>query len=230
MRGQRKVLILGTMLTAGLGLAGPALAATATAATATVPLAITASDFACAAGVCSMGLGNVGLNFEADPEATGGPAYSGPESSPYLWTLVSGSLPAGVRIDGGSVYGTPTKAGTSSFTLKATDIVDSETATQAFTITVGTGNLDRVIITRATYAVKGEKTTVDALDANSGATLTATVTAAGQRLGTLTTFGTGSFSGLFEGPNLSQGSQSVTVTSSLGGSATLPLTVFTGTY
>ena len=228
MHGRRTVLILSATLGTGLGLVSPALAAAATATT--TPLAITTSDFACSAGVCSMGLGNVGLSFEANPGATGGPAYSGPESSPYLWTLVSGSLPAGVQIDGGSVYGTPTKAGTSSFTLKATDIVDSETATQAFTITIGTGNLDRVIITRASYAVKGEKTTVDAVDANSGATLTATVTGTGQRLGTLTTFGTGSFSGLFEGPNLSQGTQSVTVTSSLGGSATLPLTVFAGTY
>jgi hypothetical protein len=228
MRGQRKILILGTMLTTSLGVLSPALAATAPAAT--TPLAITTSDFACSAGVCSLGLGNVGLSFEANPGATGGPAYSGPESSPYLWTLTSGSLPAGVQIDGGSVYGTPTKAGTSSFTLKVSDIVDNETATQAFTITVGSGNLDRVIITRATYAIRGEKTTVEAVDANSGATLTASVTATGQKLGTLTTFGTGAFSGLFESANLSQGTQSVTVTSSLGGSATLPVTVVQGAY
>ncbi|HEV2635960.1 MAG TPA: Ig domain-containing protein [Actinocrinis sp.] len=228
MRAQHKALILGAALAASLGALSPADAAAGPGAGA--PLTVGTSMFACSGAVCSPGLGNVGLGFEASPVATGGPAYSGPESSPYLWTLVSGSLPAGVALDGGVLYGTPTKAGTSSFTLKVTDIVDGESAEQAYSITVGTGALDRVVIEEASYAVKGEKTSVYALDANTGATLTVYVTATGQKLGTLTNFGAGSGSGLFEGTNLSQGTHSVTVDSSLGGSSTLVLTVEKGSY
>jgi hypothetical protein len=57
----------------------------------------------------------------------------------YTWTLVSGSLPAGLSLlSGGSISGTPTAEGTSSFTLQ---VADSEnppvTATQDYTLTIG---------------------------------------------------------------------------------------------
>lgn len=224
MRYQRKISVFAVAAAASLAVAGSAHAAT------NPPLAVNTSMFVCSGGVCSLGLGNVGSGFEANPVATGGPAYSGPESSPYVWTLASGSLPAGVALDGGSIYGTPTKAGTSSFSLKVSDIVDGETVTKPFSITIGTGSLDRVVLTQAVYAIKGEKTTVAALDANTGATLTAYATATGQKLGTLSTFDDGSFNGVFESANLSQGTQTITVDSSLGGSATLTVTVVQGSY
>jgi hypothetical protein len=224
MRGQFKALaVAGATVAAGLGMATSASAAT-------TPVTISTSGYACASGVCSLGLGNVGDSFESDPVATGGPAYSGPESSPYVWKVTSGSLPAGLALDGGILYGTPTKAGTSSFTLTASDLAGGPSASQAFTITIGTGNLDRVTITRADYTVEGQKLVVDATDANAGATLTVTVTGSDSWAGTLTTFGDGDFDGTFFGPDGDSTPKEITVTSSLGGSATSAITLVAKPY
>ncbi len=217
MRGQFKALTLaGVMLAAGLGTAASASAAT------TPPLTINTSLYSCANGVCSLGLGNVGASFEADVFAEGGPDFA---TEPYAWSLASGSLPAGLKLDGGIVYGTPTKAGTSSFTLKVTDTDGGASVSQPFTITVGTGNLDRIIITQASYIIEGEKLVVEAVDANASATLTVSVTSNGKQVGTLTTFGDGMFSGTFFGPDGTMTPQDITVTSSVGGSATSAVAV-----
>jgi parallel beta-helix repeat protein len=63
--------------------------------------------------------------------ATGG-------TTPYKWSLASGSLPTGLTLSSsGVISGTPTKAGTFSFSVKVTDSSSTpETATQALTITV----------------------------------------------------------------------------------------------
>ncbi|HKF20091.1 MAG TPA: putative Ig domain-containing protein [Candidatus Angelobacter sp.] len=60
--------------------------------------------------------------------------------SPVSWTIVSGSLPAGLTMDaGGTISGTPTTAGTSGFTVQATDASTTPQAQQAdFTINIGT--------------------------------------------------------------------------------------------
>lgn len=217
MRGQFKALTLaGVMLAAGLGTVASASAAT------TPPLSINTSTYACTNGVCSLGLGNVGMRFEADLFGEGG-ANSAEE--PYAWSLVSGSLPAGLELDGPTVFGTPTKAGTSSFTLKVTDTDGGASVSQAFTITVGTGNLDHIIITQAGYIIEGEKLVVEAVDANAAATLTVSVTSDGKQVGTLSTFGSGMFSGTFFGPDGTMTPQEITVTSSVGGSTTSAVTV-----
>jgi len=41
--------------------------------------------------------------------------------SPYTWSGVSGTLPAGLSLSGATISGTPTTPGTSTFTLRATD-------------------------------------------------------------------------------------------------------------
>ena len=75
-----------------------------------------------------------------DLAATGG-------SGAYTWTLTSGYLPAGLAISGASITGTPTAAGTFSFTLRVADTA-SDTASQAFSLTVvsvsASGALSRV--------------------------------------------------------------------------------------
>ncbi|HEX3746262.1 MAG TPA: putative Ig domain-containing protein [Bryobacteraceae bacterium] len=49
--------------------------------------------------------------------------YDSPGASPYAWTVSAGSLPAGLTLDPmyGEISGTPTAAGTVSFTVKFTD-------------------------------------------------------------------------------------------------------------
>jgi hypothetical protein len=60
--------------------------------------------------------------------ATGGTA-------PYTWSLVSGTLPAGITLSGAVISGTPTAAGTSNFTLRVTDS-NSLTMDKAFVLDV----------------------------------------------------------------------------------------------
>jgi hypothetical protein len=60
-------------------------------------------------------------------------------SPPYTWSLASGSLPPGLALSPtGMITGTPTTAGTFTFTVKVTDSV-AGTATQTFTITIAGG-------------------------------------------------------------------------------------------
>lgn len=60
------------------------------------------------------------------PAATFGSAYSQSLSAsggmaPYLYSVTSGSLPAGLTLSGDTITGTPTTSGTFSFTVTATD-------------------------------------------------------------------------------------------------------------
>jgi hypothetical protein len=57
---------------------------------------------------------------------------------PYTWTLLSGSLPPGLSLgpSTGIITGTPTTAGTYTFTVEATDSL-SNIATNTFSITIG---------------------------------------------------------------------------------------------
>lgn len=56
-------------------------------------------------------------------------------TAPYAWSLVSGTVPAGLSFEGGSVYGSPTGSGTSAFTVKVTDS-RGVSATQVFSLVV----------------------------------------------------------------------------------------------
>jgi large repetitive protein len=229
MRGQLKaVVIAGAMLTAGLGL-GPLASASA----ATTPLAINAPGESCAGSICSLAEGNVGTAFVASLVPSGS-AFSD-DGYPYVWTIVKGSLPAGLTLSQGYLSGTPTTAGTSSFTVQLTDTAGDPPASRAFTIAIGTGNLDQVAITNATYRTgKDAHLGITVLDANTtGVTLTAYITATGAEIGVLTENGgdgiylgggaevpAGAFTGSTPG--------SVTIKSSLGATATSTVTVVQG--
>jgi hypothetical protein len=71
----------------------------------------------------------VGLSYSATLEASGG-------TSPYSWSITSGSLPGGLKLDAttGVISGIPTAAGTSDFTVIVTDAAD-ETASAPRSIT-----------------------------------------------------------------------------------------------
>jgi Putative Ig domain len=74
--------------------------------------------------------GQANVAYIATLQATGG-------TPPYTWARTSGSLPAGLTLSStGEISGTPTSAGTSSFTVRATDAT-AQTDTQALSITIG---------------------------------------------------------------------------------------------
>jgi hypothetical protein len=78
----------------------------------------------------SLPSGSQNAAYTATLTATGG-------TTPYTWSIISGTLPAGLSLtaNSGVISGTPTGAGTSSFTVQVTD-ANSLTGTQALTITV----------------------------------------------------------------------------------------------
>jgi hypothetical protein len=240
MRPQFKILMItATLLTAGLGAAAPAAAAAA-------PPTLITSNFACSNGVCEVGPGNVGLPFAAGLIGTGGPPYYGPECNPYVMQVVSGSLPPGLQFGEPNcewtITGTPTQAGTYSFTVQITPQPNNlgqpagPSGTQPLTITIGTGRSDRLVLRGAVWSVHkvGQPLQIRGFDANFGATFKVVATSTGKRIGTFTensafqdgsilqTFYVSAASGIF--PSVTSPG-SVTVTDSLDGSATIPVTV-----
>jgi large repetitive protein len=60
-------------------------------------------------------------------------------TSPFTWSVSSGSLPAGISLSAdGNLSGTPTATGTSSFTVKVTD-ANGQSATEATSISISAG-------------------------------------------------------------------------------------------
>ena len=76
--------------------------------------------------------GAVNQPYSATLKATGG-------TTPYTWSVVSGSLPAGLSLDPGTgnISGTPTTLGTSNFTVQVADSSQpQQTATANLSITI----------------------------------------------------------------------------------------------
>jgi hypothetical protein len=124
-----------------------------------------------------------------------------------------------VNTNNALISGKPKQAGTSTFTLQVEDDVQ-RTAQQAFSITIGTGNLDNIAGLSASYNLHYSMLHVGATDDNADAVLTAYKTSTGAKIGTLTNSGTGSFSGSFRG-----NPGNVTVTSSRGATASVAVKV-----
>jgi hypothetical protein len=201
---------------------------------------IITSNFVCTNGVCAIGPGDKGMPFAAGLIGTGGPPYYGPECNPYLMSVVSGSLPPGLQLGEPicewEITGTPTgPAGTYSFTVKITPQPNNlgqmvgPDGFQQFSITIGTRNADRVLLTGATWFpfCVYKPLQVSGFDVNYTATYTISVTATGAKVGTITerdpyNGGDGSFRQNFNEPtNLNN----LTVEDSLGGTATIPVMV-----
>jgi hypothetical protein len=80
-------------------------------------------------GTTTLSAGQKGTAYNALLGASGGVA-------PYDWTLVGGALPAGLTLAGsGSISGTPTATGASTFTLKLTDHLGGF-ASQNYSLTI----------------------------------------------------------------------------------------------
>jgi hypothetical protein len=83
--------------------------------------------------------GTVGLAYSDALSATGG-------STPYSWSVLSGTLPDGLTLNsGGSISGTPSLAGSFSFSVQVKDAA-SQTASRNFTISVATAAAPTVSI------------------------------------------------------------------------------------
>jgi hypothetical protein len=94
-------------------------------ATCTIIVAGSPSNLNC--GPCSASKATVGTGYSATMTVTGGTA-------PFTFSLTSGALPAGLTLNTttGVISGTPTTAGTTTFTVKVVDAngsVDTDTCT-----------------------------------------------------------------------------------------------------
>jgi hypothetical protein len=205
------------------------------------------SAFVCSNGVCQVGPGNVGVALLAALIATGKQCGTDGGTSPAVTKVASGSLPPGLQFvptDGEwNLTGTPTQAGTYSFAVQLANVNDDSgqicgpTATQQLTITIGTGSSDRLVLRSAGLNLEcgsyEPQLQLFESDANSGATHTMTVTSTGKQIGTFTESGE-SPTGADQRFNVPSGTfpsrtgQSVTVTDTLGGSATIPVRIVSG--
>lgn len=95
------------------------------------------------AGTVSFSQSGLPLNIDTAslPGGTVGSAYSqtltaSGGTAPYTWSTVSGTLPAGLTRTGATISGTPTTAGTYSFTIGITDSA-SGSDSQPLSITIG---------------------------------------------------------------------------------------------
>jgi hypothetical protein len=116
---------------------------TLTIAAAVAPVQITTS---------SVPSGQVGTAYTTTLAANGG-------TTPYSWSIGSGALPAGLTLAAasGTISGTPTTAGSFSFTAKVTDSTapTAQTATQSFSITVAAGSAYSVLLNWAASPSSG---------------------------------------------------------------------------
>ncbi len=128
-------LVAGNLLTSGI--TGTAAhvheAATGVAGPVIVPLTLTPppSTLVPLVSTTSLANGAVGSAYSQTLTATGG-------TTPYTWAVATGTLPAGLNLSAaGVISGTPTAAGSSSFTVRVTDSASpAVTATQALSLTI----------------------------------------------------------------------------------------------
>jgi hypothetical protein len=125
----------------------------------------------------------------------------------------------------------PAGASSANFTVTTARVTVATTAaitaslngtSRAANLTINPQAADTVSITRAEYDGAQRRLRIEARSTSASATLTATVSATGQLIGTLTNDGGGRYSGRF---TWSTNPQNITVRSSLGGSATRAVTV-----
>jgi hypothetical protein len=105
------------------------------------PLAFITTGLHCSNGVCDLASGNVGASYGQNIAITGGST----SSALPVFTVVRGSLPPGLFLPatygccGDAIGGTPTTAGTFTFTIQVQDTA-GDIARQAFRIVISPPN------------------------------------------------------------------------------------------
>ena len=174
--------------------------------------------------------------YTATLAATGG-------SGAYTWSIISGSLPAGLtlNVSTGVISGTPTGAGTSNFTVQVKD-ANNSTATQSLSITISAPALSITTTSLPNGTQNAAYTATLAATGGSGAytwsifsgSLPAGLTlnvGTGLISGTPTGAGTSNFTVQVKDANSSTASQplSITINSASGGIALLQSSSTQGT-
>jgi hypothetical protein len=102
--------------------------------------------------------GSLATAYSATLAATGG-------TTPYAWSVASGSLPPGLSLNAqtGAIAGTPTTAGTYAFTAAVTDSQSpADSDTQALSITVGKRPTSTALALSPSTSVWGQTVTMTA--------------------------------------------------------------------
>jgi hypothetical protein len=229
----KALLVTGSLVAASLSAAVPATAAE-------VAPTLNTTNFACSSnGVCEAGPGNVGMSFGAGLVAVGQQCGTEGQTIPEV-TGVIGNLPPGLQIGfvptaATQISGTPTTAGTYSFTVQLNNVnyasgqICGPTGTQQLTITIGTGSSDRPANVAARYNGHLFHLTVSGYDANVSLLWSASVTAPRKVIFSNQPSGVISNNGAFAvvtghiGAPCGNASCKLTVTNSLGFSATVTM-------
>jgi len=155
-------------------------------------------------------------------------------TTPYTWSIASGSLPAGLTLASstGAIAGTPTVTGTSSFTVQVTD-AKSLTATQALSITVnapisitttslpgGTQNTSYSATLTATGGAAPYSWSIASGSLPAGLTLAPSTTNSTVISGTPAGTGTSSFTVMVTDPGTPSASKPLSITINASGGST----------
>lgn len=95
--------------------------------------------------------GEIGVAYNTTLTAIGG-------ATPYIWSVTTGNLPAGLTLNSGSgvISCTPTAAGDSTFTIKAEDSAQAKkNATKSFTINIAAAGALQITSTSLPDSMKG---------------------------------------------------------------------------
>ena len=161
--------------------------------------------------------GTQNVAYSATLTASGG-------TSPYTWSIASGTLPAGLTLAAGTgvISGTPSGAGTSNFTVQVTDI-NSLTGTKALSLNV----IAPPTVTTASLPGGTQNTAYSATLAATGGTSPYSWSIASGTLpaGLSLAASTGVISGTPTGSGTSNFTVQATDTNSLTGTAALSITI-----
>jgi uncharacterized repeat protein (TIGR03803 family) len=166
----------------------------------------------------SLPAGTVNIPYSASLTATGG-------LPPYTWSVISGSLPAGLTLNANSgvISGTPTAAGTSNFTVQVTDSESppaNASAPLSITVTV-----------TPTFSIAASPSSLGVVQGNQGiSTITTTISNGFNSAIALSASGvpSGTAVGFNPNPIPAPGSGNSTMTITVGSSTqtgTYPITV-----